>query len=1260
MDSVTVNTNDADIQISWTDLDSDIDGGSPVLGYYVQINSGFNTDFIEPGTQIVLPATLTNIFTGLTKGATYKFRVAAYNEIYTTNALGSELNFSPELSVVAAIAPDQVTTFYQKSSYVNGQITLVWEAPETNGSPITNYKLYKDNGLGVYYKIYSGLKTEYTDSGLSSGGSYTYMIRAVNKAGSSIDSDPLVGIAGALPSPPTDLTIDLQSSTTLTFSWSVPDDSGGLVVQNYTVNEDAADLVYGSDIVLTVLTHSMTVDPADIGKTFSFKVAAQNILGKGDYADDIQLIAADPPAAPTMSLIKRGPNSLYLKFIPDADAGGSVIEGYELYIDQGITGSPFTLIADVASEQILYNATDLITGNEYTFKLYSKNPAHLSSSYSDSYIVGVVPEKANEPSLYASDRGTVGGTDGSITIEWVATDDTSGLPITSYLLYIDDGAGTFGTAIEHTDLTNLVYQFTGLADGEDYGIMIEAVNAIGAGESSTIVYLAAASVPDAPSTLVFETATRTSISFAWSPPSDDGGSSITGYKAYMNDFTDDKDVLVYDGSSRPSVLSFNMTGLTADNFYRFKVTALNRVGESLTSDYSTFYCADLPGSPGAPTLVSSNTSAVTFEWTPPVDSGGADINYYEIFYKRSTASESAWVSIGTTDINTLEFEHSSITTGTGDVQYKIRAVSDDRGAGAFSMRSTFILASSPVISTAPVVVSKTVSTITVSWELTDDGGSSILGYKLYRYNIANGKVVLAYDGSSNSVVTSATDTGLSAGITYGYRVVAINRVGTSDLSPEVTAVPAEVPGKPPAPEYVSSYADNITLSFEPTSVTNGLNIIRYHLYRDQGNLTAPFTEISSYTGDEMEFTVTTSNEAGMVTGNEYRFYFTAENALGEGPASDIVTFGLGSLPDQPSAPTVKTEYSTLTSLYIEWDPLTSQDLVVEGYRLYGDVKYSNSSKYLSDLSTSSAYLIYDGHRQPSTYAYNVSGLVTGSSYSFYVVANNINGESDSSDILSGFVCLAPSGLSAPTFVEATTSYITVEWTAPDSDGGCPITGYELFINDGLGGDITTQVNQTEIQNKPYITEWKVESLTEIGNEYLFKVVVYNENGYAESDSVAFVLAAVPDTPGSAPVQDYNSAGRNQIAMTYGMTTSENGGSPILGYQIWRDNGEGGDFFYVFHQDSVLAESYIDYGLENGKEYRYKYRARNINGWSEFSDVAYLIAADVPSKPPTPVLLSVNDTYIAIDLTAPSDNGGSVVIDYTIYIDSGGINRYVSI
>ena len=56
---------------------------------------------------------------------------------------------------------------------------------------------------------------------------------------------------------------------------------------------------------------------------------------------------------------------------------------------------------------------------------------------------------------------------------------------------------------------------------------------------------------------------------------------------------------------------------------------------------------------------------------------------------------------------------------------------------------------------------------------------------------------------------------------------------------------------------------------------------------------------------------------------------------------------------------------------------------------------------------------------------------------------------------------------------------------------------------------------------------------------------------------------------------------------------------------------------------MLATSYIDTDVAKGKNYKYKYRARNISGWSELSEEAYMTAATIPSQPAAPTIDSVD-------------------------------------
>jgi fibronectin type 3 domain-containing protein len=76
--------------------------------------------------------------------------------------------------------------------------------------------------------------------------------------------------------------------------------------------------------------------------------------------------------------------------------------------------------------------------------------------------------------------------------------------------------------------------------------------------------------------------------------------------------------------------------------------------------------------------------------------------------------------------------------------------------------------------------------VTLTWTApSSDGGSSITNYKVYRGTSAGGEVLLTTLGN----VTTYTDTGLTNGQKYYYKVSAVNNVGEGALSSEVSAMP---------------------------------------------------------------------------------------------------------------------------------------------------------------------------------------------------------------------------------------------------------------------------------------------------------------------------------------------------------------------------------------------------------------------------------------------------------------------------------------
>jgi len=101
---------------------------------------------------------------------------------------GDEVESSPS-SLVLSTVPDAptITTVDEGDE----QLTVHWIAPSYVGnSPITGYKLYRtSNGNGTQTIDISGNVLQYTDTGRANGVNVSYVVRAVNAIGESIDSN---------------------------------------------------------------------------------------------------------------------------------------------------------------------------------------------------------------------------------------------------------------------------------------------------------------------------------------------------------------------------------------------------------------------------------------------------------------------------------------------------------------------------------------------------------------------------------------------------------------------------------------------------------------------------------------------------------------------------------------------------------------------------------------------------------------------------------------------------------------------------------------------------------------------------------------------------------------------------------------------------------------------------------------------------------------------------------------------------------------
>jgi len=120
-------------------------------------------------------------------------------------------------------------------------------------------------------------------------------------------------------------------------------------------------------------------------------------------------------------------------------------------------------------------------------------------------------------------------------------------------------------------------------------------------------------------------------------------------------------------------------------------------------------------------------------------------------------------------------------------------------------------------------------------------------------------------------------------------------------------------------------------------------------------------------------------------------------------------------------------------------------------------------------------------------------------YSFRVNAKTFNGigASTPAESFKFFACQKPSKALAPTRVTTDTTSITVAWSDPADTGGCVISSFAVFMDDGAGGAFSevNSVSDSNVRNNPALHTLKITSglsaLSSIGKSYRIYVRSFN-------------------------------------------------------------------------------------------------------------------------------------------------------------------------
>ena len=464
------------------------------------------------------------------------------------------------------------------------------------------------------------------------------------------------------------------------------------------------------------------------------------------------------PGAPASLVATAGDGEVALVWSPPKDDGRTAVTVYEYRYAAG--GSvPEETLWQSAGLDLEQTVVDLTNGEQYAFEVRALNRVGAGEPR------GAVATPVGAPGAPASLAATPG--DGEVVLAWSAPEDDGGAPVTVYEYRYAAGSSVPEETLWQSaglDLERTVVDFT---NGQQYAFEVRALNRVGAGEALEAL-ATPVGAPGAPASLT-ATAGEGEVALAWSPPVDDGGTSVTGYEyRYAAGAAIPVDT---PWQSAGLNLEWKVTGLTDGQQYTFQVRVRNRVGPGEAQEA----LATPVGTPGAPASLAAmaGDGEVALAWSPPVDDGGTPITGYKFRYAAGAAVpvDTPWQSAG---LN-LGWTVAGLTNGQ-QYAFEVRA---RNLVGESEARTA--LATPVGAPDAPASLTATAGEgeVALAWSApVDDGGTPVTGYE-YRY-AAGDAVPEETHWQEAEGDRTVTVTGLENETRYAFEVRARNRVGPGE------------------------------------------------------------------------------------------------------------------------------------------------------------------------------------------------------------------------------------------------------------------------------------------------------------------------------------------------------------------------------------------------------------------------------------------------------------------------------------------------
>lgn len=822
--SITVRTaSETSLRLRWVPLpDSRYNGNPEAVGYRIK--------YWRPGLQAsalahVISDRLEREFTveGLEEWTEYELQMQAFNAIGA--GPWSEAVRGRTRESVPSAAPENVSAEAVSST----QILLTWASvPEQDQNGlILGYKILfraKDLDPEPRSHVVRGNGTQSALlAGLGKFVLYELRVLAFTRIGNGVPSSPpiLERTRDDAPGPPVRLVFPEVRLTSVRIVWQPPEEPNGIILGYqiaYRLASSSPNTFTTVEVGATVRQFTATELAPE--SAYIFRLSAKTRQGWGEplEATVITTEKRERPAPPRDLLVPQTDvtaRSLRLQWVPGSD-GASPIRYFTVQLRELPGGQWQTYSSSISHEATACAVERLRPFTSYKLRLKATNDIGDSDFSVETEPVTTLQDVPGEPPSFVS---VTPHTTSSVLVQWQPPRDESlnGL-LQGYRIYYRELEYEGASATESKTLKTpsalraeltaqssfksvnsssalTTYELTHLKKYRRYEVLMTAYNVVGESPASAPVevFVGEAAPAVAPQRIQVNPLTASQLEVTWDPPPPESqNGNIQGYKIYYWEADGQNETEKMKVLFLPET-TVKLKNLSSHTSYLVSVSAFNAAGDGPRSgprQGRTHQAA--PGTPSFLAFSEITSTTLNVSWGEPAAANGI-LQGYRVVYEPLAPVQ------GVSKVVTVDVK------GNGQRWLKLRDLT--KGVTYFFRVQARTIAYGPELqanvtagpaegspgSPRDVSVTKSASELTLQWTEGSAGRTPTTGYVIEARPSDEG----LWDTFVKDIPWGATSCTISLdklrqGVTYEFRVVAVNQVGYGEPSSPSAAVSAQV------------------------------------------------------------------------------------------------------------------------------------------------------------------------------------------------------------------------------------------------------------------------------------------------------------------------------------------------------------------------------------------------------------------------------------------------------------------------------------